>query len=113
MVPYPDRGAGNDPKPFFFFEGSGGWGGGGGEYFTTEAQHFYSGQYGSNDLLRPRRSALLVFPDISGLLDWAVGHWLVSFVTVFAVSGTVKSVHVIALLVTLHETAKFLEHIAM
>ena len=26
--------------------------------FTTKAQHFYSGQYESNDLPRPRRSAL-------------------------------------------------------
>ena len=32
--------------------------GGGGELFITKAQHFYSGQYGSNDLPRPRRSAL-------------------------------------------------------
>ena len=47
VVAYPDRGAGNDPKLFF-----GGWGG------LVKAQHFYSGQYGSNDLPQPRRSAL-------------------------------------------------------
>ena len=60
MVAYPDRGEGNDPVPFFFFFlfsfFLGGWGGG--ESFTTKAQHFYSGQYESNDLPRPRRSAL-------------------------------------------------------
>ena len=39
MVAYPDRGAGNDPEPFFYFFL------GGGESFTTKAQHFYSGQY--------------------------------------------------------------------
>ena len=60
MVAYPDRGEGNDPEPFFFFflGGGGVRGGGGGLSFTTKAQHFYSGQYGSNDLPRPRRSAL-------------------------------------------------------
>ena len=53
MVAYSDRGAGNDPKLFL------GVGVGGGvESFTTKAQHFYSGQHGSNDLPRPRRSAL-------------------------------------------------------
>ena len=52
MVAYPDRGAGNDPKLFFLFFG------GEGESFTTKAQHFYSGQYGSNDLPRPRRSVV-------------------------------------------------------
>ena len=56
VVANPDRGAGNDPKLFFFFFFF--LGGGGGESFTTKAQHFYSGQYGSNDLPRPRRSAL-------------------------------------------------------
>ena len=35
-------------------------GGGGVKSFTTKAQYFYSGQYGSNDLPRPRRSALRV-----------------------------------------------------
>ena len=29
-----------------------------GQSFTTQAQYLYSGQYGSNDLPRPRRSAL-------------------------------------------------------
>ena len=63
MVAYPNRGAGNDPKLFFFFfgGGGGGWGGGlgwGGQSFTSKAQHFYSGQYGSNDPPWPRRSAL-------------------------------------------------------
>ena len=58
---YPDRGACSDPKLFSFLcgGGSGGGGGGGGLSFTTKAQHFYSGQYGSNDLPRPRRSPLL------------------------------------------------------
>ena len=57
MVAYPDRDAGNDPKLFFFFFFFLG-GGGGGRSFITKAQHFYNGQYGSNDLPRPRRSAL-------------------------------------------------------
>ena len=47
-VAYPDRSAGNDPKPLGF----GLWA------FTTKAQHYYVGKYGSNDLPRPRRSAL-------------------------------------------------------
>ena len=55
MVAYPDCGAGNDPEPFCFRRGGGGEGV---ESFTTKAQHFYSGQYESNDLPRPRRSAL-------------------------------------------------------
>ena len=54
VVAYPDRGAGNDPNLFFFFFFFFFWGGG----FTSKAQHFYSGQYGSNDLPQPRRSAL-------------------------------------------------------
>ena len=45
VVAYPDRGAGNDPKPL-------------GLAFHTTAQHYYIGKYGSNDLPRPRRSAL-------------------------------------------------------
>ena len=55
VVAYSDRGAGTDPNLFFFclFFLGGGW-----ESFTTKAQHFYSGQYGSNDLPQPRRSAL-------------------------------------------------------
>ena len=58
MVAYPDHGAGNDPKQvmtffffFFFFFGGGGrleWEGA--YSFTTKAQHFYSGEYGSNEL---------------------------------------------------------------
>ena len=51
VVAYPGCGAGNDPKLFF-------GGVGGGESFTTKAQHFYSKQYGTNDLPRPRRSVL-------------------------------------------------------
>ena len=39
MVAYPDRGAGNDPEPFFFFLG------GGGSLSQLKAQHFYGGQY--------------------------------------------------------------------
>ena len=58
MVAYPDRGTGNDPEPFFFFFFFKRGGGGGGVSFTTKAQQFYSGQYESNDLPRPRRSAL-------------------------------------------------------
>ena len=54
VVAYPDCGAGNDPKLFFFFF----FFLGGGLSFTTKAQHFYSGQYGSNDLPWPWRSAL-------------------------------------------------------
>ena len=54
MVAYPDRGEGNDPEPFFFFFFFRGVG----SLFTIKAQHFYSGQYESNDLPRPRRSAL-------------------------------------------------------
>ena len=54
MVAYLDRGAGNDPKLFFFFF----FFSGGRVSFTTKAQHFYNGQYGSNDLPRSRRSAL-------------------------------------------------------
>ena len=58
VVAYPDCGASNDSKLFFFFffffRGVGGWG----KSFTTTSQHFYSGQYGNNDLPRPRRSAL-------------------------------------------------------
>ena len=57
MVAYPDRGAGNDPKLSFSYFFRGGGGGGDGS-FTTKAQHFYSGQYLSNDLPQPRRSAL-------------------------------------------------------
>ena len=42
VVAYPDRGAGNDPEPFFFFFFLGGRSG---QSFTTKAQHFHSGQY--------------------------------------------------------------------
>ena len=47
VVAYPDCGVGNDPKLYFIFIFLGG--GRGGESFTTKAQHFYSGQYWSND----------------------------------------------------------------
>ena len=54
VVAYPDRGEGNDPEPFFFFFFFlGGW-----VVFHNQGSTFYSGQYGSNDLPRPRRSAL-------------------------------------------------------
>ena len=64
MVAYPDCGAGNDPK--LFLEVCGGWGGeggrweGGGVVFRSPPRLniFYSGQYGSNDLPQPRKSAL-------------------------------------------------------
>ena len=52
---YPDRGAGNDLKLFFFFFFLRGVGVGEGE---GGLNIFYSGQYGSNDLPRPRRSVL-------------------------------------------------------
>ena len=57
MVAYPDRGAGNDPEPFFFFFFFfflAGWGGGGGVVFHNQGSTFLQ----SNDLPRPRRSAL-------------------------------------------------------
>ena len=44
-VGWPDRDAGNDPEPL-------------GLAFHHQGSNFYSGQYGSNDLLQPRRSAL-------------------------------------------------------
>ena len=53
VVAYPDRGAGNDPKLFFFMGGSGG-----GSRSPPRLNIFSSGQYGSNDLPRLRRSAL-------------------------------------------------------
>ena len=55
VVAYTDRGAGNDPKTFFL---GGGRGSRGEESFAHKAQHFYGGQYGSNDLPRPRKSTL-------------------------------------------------------
>ena len=58
VVAYTDRGAGNDPKTFFFFFFFGGGRGRGEESFAHKAQHFYGGQYGSNDLPRPKRSTL-------------------------------------------------------
>ena len=65
VVTYPDHGAGNDPT-LFLRVGAGGVGRDGGDgglgvgiVFTTKAQYFYNGQYGSNDLPQPRRSALL------------------------------------------------------
>ena len=60
MVAYPDRGAGNDPELFFFFfffflRG----GGGGGVVFHNQGSTFLQWAiYESNDLPRPRRSAL-------------------------------------------------------
>ena len=53
MVAYPDRGAGNDPEPiFFFFRG-------GGVVFHNQGSTFLQWAiYESNDLPRPRRSAL-------------------------------------------------------
>ena len=53
VVAYLDRGAGNDPKLFYFY-----FGGGGGSLSPPRLNIFYSGQYESNDLPRPRRSAL-------------------------------------------------------
>ena len=58
MVAYPDRGAGNDPKPFFFFfffffflVGS--------VVFHNQGSTFLQWAiYESNELPRPRRSAL-------------------------------------------------------
>ena len=44
-VGYPDGGEGNDPKPL-------------GSAFHHLGQHFYIGQYGSNDLPWSERSAL-------------------------------------------------------
>ena len=56
MVAYPDRGAGNDPEPFFFFFGGEG---GGGVVFHNQGSTFLQWAiYESNDLPRPRRSAL-------------------------------------------------------
>ena len=68
MVAYPDRGAGNNPEPFFFFffffffkfflEGVG-VGGGGGVVFHNQGSTFLQWAiYESNDPPRPRRSAL-------------------------------------------------------
>ena len=57
VIAYPDRGAGNHPKLLFWgVVGRDGWGWG--WSFATKAQHSYSGQYGTNDLPRPRRPAL-------------------------------------------------------
>ena len=56
VVAYPDRGEGNDPEPFFFFfffffRGVGSLSQPGLNIFTVD-------NMGSNDLPRPRRSAL-------------------------------------------------------
>ena len=54
VVAYPDRGAGNDPEPFFFFFLRG-WG----LVFHNQGSTFLQWAiYESNDLPRPRRSAL-------------------------------------------------------
>ena len=61
VVAYPDRGVGNDPKLFsffFFFFFFGGGGEGGGVVFHHQGSTFSQWAYGSNDLPRPRRSAL-------------------------------------------------------
>ena len=46
VVAWPDCGLGNDPEPL------------GLAFHHTKAQHFYSGQYGRNDLPQPRRYVL-------------------------------------------------------
>ena len=57
VLAYPDRGAGNDPEHFFFSWGGGG--GGGGESFHNQGSTFLQWAIDdSNDLSRPRRSAL-------------------------------------------------------
>ena len=55
VVAYPDRGAGNDPEPFFFFFFFLGVG----VVFLNQGSTFLQWAiYESNDLPRPRRSAL-------------------------------------------------------
>ena len=59
VVPYPDSGAGNDPEHIFFFFFLGVRGGGGGVVFHNQGSTFLQWAiYESNDLPRPRRSAL-------------------------------------------------------
>ena len=55
VIAYPDCGVGNDPELFFFFF----LGGGGGVVFHNQGSTFLQWAiYESNDLPRPRRSAL-------------------------------------------------------